>query len=88
MIEECVISASTKVGEYLFKNLKGKAILYRHRFPGFKRLNKFKESLKKMGQNLPENSKDIQKVVNEIILNGQAKQCIKDVIRYQTIKLL
>lgn len=53
MIEECVISACTKVGEYLFKNLKGKAILYRHRFPGFKRITKFKDSLKKMGQILP-----------------------------------
>jgi len=33
--------------------LKGKTILYRHRLPGFKRLAKFKQSLKKAGQSLP-----------------------------------
>jgi exoribonuclease R len=88
MIEECVMSASAKVGEYLFKNLKSKAILYRHRFPGLKKLNKFQNSLKKMGQSLPEGSVEIQKFINEIITNGQIKQCIKDTIKYQAIKLL
>jgi exoribonuclease R len=53
MIEECSITASTKAAEFLLKNLKGKAILYRHRFPGFKRLDKFKHYLKKAGQSLP-----------------------------------
>jgi exoribonuclease R len=53
MIEECIIIASFKVGQYLYKNLKQKAILFRHKFPGFKRLGRFKELLKKVGQPLP-----------------------------------
>jgi exoribonuclease R len=53
MIEECVITATTKAAEFLLKNMKSKAILYRHRFPGFKRLVKFRQSLKKIGQSLP-----------------------------------
>lgn len=64
MFEECVITASTKAAEFLLKNLKGKTILYRHRFPGFKRLGKFKQYLKKAGKLLPENSKEVQKFIN------------------------
>lgn len=41
-----------------------------------------------MGQSLPSNSKEIQAYINEIVMNGQIKQCIKDAIKYQTIKLL
>jgi exoribonuclease R len=58
MIEECIILASSIAGQFVYKNLKEKTILFRHKFPGFRRMGRFKELMKKLGQPLPETNQN------------------------------
>jgi len=45
--------------------------------------------MKKLGQPLPEtNQNEVQKNINELLIKGSIKQCIKDVIKYETLHLL
>ena len=77
------------IGEILVKELKEKALLRRHRYPGEKKIARFEEFMKKIG--LPMNfgpKTRIQDTINEICLMKDLKDSLKDLVRYETIGLL
>lgn len=83
LLHECSIAAQQKIGEYLFASLKDKAILYRHKFPGEKKLQKLKDMAVKIGHPILATSKSsFHRDVNELMADPSIKSHLKEMMRY------
>lgn len=82
VLHQCSIVAQQKIGEYLFANLKEKAILYRHKFPGEKKLQKLKELGVKLGHPILSSLKsEFHRDINELMADPNIKPHLKEMMK-------